>query len=37
MDKEIALFSNKHEAKKEVKRLNALYWNVVDRENIGGF
>ena len=37
MDKEIALFSNKNEAKKEVKRLNALYWNVVDRENIGGF
>ena len=37
MDKEIALFSNKNEAKKEVKLLNALYWNVVDRENIGGF
>lgn len=33
-NKEIALFTDKHEAKKEVKRLNDLYWNVVDRESI---
>lgn len=34
LNKEIALFENKNEAKKEVKRLNDLYWNVVDRESI---
>ena len=34
LNREIALFTNKYEAKKEVKKLNDLYWNVVDRENI---
>lgn len=34
LNKEIALFTNKSEAKEKVKRLNTLYWNVVDREKI---